>query len=255
MESVLGFVPASGRGTRMKGELVIKELLPVLIPGLEYPKLLFENSLLSLKKAEINNVVCTINDMKPDLLKYMNLCSGKEHMSIAYTYQNLDSNEYGLPYAISQASPFLYDHTVVMRFPDTIVVPEDCISSLLDFHYQKHSILTLGVFGTNHPERLAPVKLSESGEIIEIQDKPQQPFAKNTWNCAIWENAFLDVVEELVESSRKALGKKSELLLIDIFNKCIEKKLPVYGMEIDNGICIDISSESDYMNLWKNIIY
>jgi alanine dehydrogenase len=44
----------------MKEELVIKELLPVLIPGVEAPKLLFENFLMSMKKAEINNIICKL---------------------------------------------------------------------------------------------------------------------------------------------------------------------------------------------------
>lgn len=254
MRNIIGFIPAAGHGTRMRGELVIKELLPVLIPGMEVPKLLFENSLISMKKAQINNIVCTTNEMKPDLLKYMNIFSRKNDMSISYIFQNLDSDEYGLPYAISQAKPFLYDHTVVMRFPDTMVIPDNCVGDLLDYHYQKQSVLTLGVFETEHPERLAPVILSETGGIIEIQDKPQYPLAMNTWNCVIWENAFLDVIGELVTASRRENGKKSELLLRDAFKKCIDKKLPVYGMKIIGGKCIDISTSDDYIQLWKTVL-
>lgn len=251
MKSTLGFIPASGHGTRMNGELVIKELLPVLIPEKKSPILLFENSLSTMSKAGINNVICTINETKPELMKYMNLFSQKHQMTIAYVHQNMDSDEYGVPYSICQASPFLYNHTVIMRFPDTIVMPENCVKSLLDFHFQKQSILTLGVFKTDHPERLGPVDLSELGEIREIQDKPQYPCANNTWNCVIWEDAFLDVIEELVIASKSEKCKKRELVLFDAFKKCLDKKLPVYGMNIDNGVCIDISTVTDLVQLWK----
>ncbi|WDV48102.1 sugar phosphate nucleotidyltransferase [Clostridiaceae bacterium M8S5] len=251
MKSILGFVPASGRGARMKGELVIKELLPVLIPDKKFPILLFENSLSTMRKAGINNVICTINERKPDLMKYLNLFSKKYQMSIAYVNQNVDSDEYGVPYSIYQASPFLYDHTVIMRFPDTIIMPENCVKSLLDFHYQKRSILTLGVFETDHPERLGPVDLSEIGEILEIQDKPRDPCANNTWNCVIWEDAFLDVIAELVIASKSEKGRKRELVLLDAFKKCLDKKLPVYGMKINSGVCIDISTVNDFVQLWK----
>lgn len=254
MGDLLGFIPAAGLGTRMKGELVIKELLPILIDGMEEPELLFENSLKSIKEAGIDNVVCTINELKPDLLKYMNLFSRKHQMSMSYIYQNLDSGEYGLPCAIYEASPFLKSHTIVMRFPDTVLMPVNCVKDLLDFHYQKGSVLTLGVFETEHPERLAPVILSEDGKIKEIQDKPQHPLANNTWNCVIWENAFLDVIEELVQSSRQENEDRKELLLIDAFNKCLEKNLPVYGMQVKDGVCVDISSGKDYVKLWKNIM-
>lgn len=254
MENVLGFIPASGLGTRMKGELVIKELLPILIEGLEEPELLFENSLKSIKEAGINNVICTINELKPDLLKYMNLFSRKHQMSMSYIFQNLDSGEYGLPYAIFESSPFLMNHTVVMRFPDTFLMPVDCVKTLLDFHYQKKSVLTLGVFETDHPERLAPVILDETGKVRGIQDKPKNPIAHNTWNCVIWENAFLEIIEELVFATRKKAGNKNELLLNDAFSKCLERKLPVYGMQVKDGICVDISSGKDYVKLWKTIM-
>lgn len=171
MQRVLGFIPASGRGVRMNGELLIKEILPVTVPGKDSPILLFENSLSAMSKAGVDSIVCTINDTKPDLIKYLNIFSQKHQISMAYVYQNMNLDEYGVPYAIYQASNYLYGHTVVMRFPDTIILPEGCIKALLEFHQQKHSALTLGVFKTNHPERLGPVGLSEDGTILEIQDK------------------------------------------------------------------------------------
>ena len=70
----------------------------------------------------------------------------------------------------------------------------------------------------------------------------------------IWENAFLDVIEELVQSLRQENEDRKELLLIDAFNKCLEKNLPVYGMQVKDGVCVDISSGKDYVKLWKNIM-
>ncbi len=250
MQRVVGFLPASGRGVRMNGELLIKEILPVKLPGMDSPFLLFENSLFTMKKAGVNSIVCTVNDNKPELIKYLNIYSQKHQMVLAYVYQNMNNDEYGVPYAIYQASSFLYGHTVVMRFPDTIVLPEKVIMDLLEFHRMKQSVLTLGVFSTKHPERLGPVQLSDDGKILRIQDKPKKPCAYNTWNCVIWEDEFLDVISELVIKSRNTSGKKRELLIYEAFIKCIEKNLPVYGMMVETGVCIDISSVKDFIQLW-----
>lgn len=252
MKKVLGFIPAAGHGKRMMGELLIKELLPIFIPERKAPLLLFENSLITMKQAGINDVVCTINESKTDLMKYMNLFSSKQRMSIAYVHQDVNNGEYGLPYAIEKASPFLYNHTVVMRFPDTIIMPEDCVQTLLEYHYKNNSSLTLGVFDTDHPKRLAPIDISEQGKILEIQDKPEKPCAKNTWNCVIWEDSFLDVVKDMVKHSRTTEGKKEELLLYDVFHWCLQHNMSMYGMKILNGVCIDISSCKDFIKLWED---
>ena len=74
MKNVMGFIPAGGKGMRMKPFKLIKELLPVLIQneGQENEvNLLIENAVNVLHSGVIKNVVCTINFDKEILMKIL----------------------------------------------------------------------------------------------------------------------------------------------------------------------------------------
>lgn len=251
----VGFIPAAGKGKRMKPFLLIKELLPVKIVDREENQeevcLLFENSFQTFLKSNINNVVCTISKEKDDLRNYIiKYKQENEALQIAFVYQDTLDGTYGIPYAIKAASPFLKGKTVIMRFPDTIITPDYCLQDVLELHKSKASDLTLGVFPTKNPERLAPVIIGEDGNVLKIEDKTANPSANNTWNCVIWEDAFLyEVLDYIKEMEEK---NKEELILSDIMNRCLQKGMRVYAKLIDNGECQDYSAINDFIKTWEH---
>lgn len=255
MKSVMGFIPAGGKGMRMKPFKLMKELLPVMIENEAQEKqvsLLIENAVHVLYNGGVNNVVCTVNHEKEILVKMLSdMWVDYSDMNMAFIYQRNLDKEYGLPLAISAAEPFLRGHTIFMKFPDTIVYPLNCFEELYVFHRERKSDLTLGVFPTVDSRSLGPVVIGENNKIIQIEDKPEKPSANNTWNILIWEDPFLDLLMREVEIFRNSVDlNKQELKIYNIILKAIEKKLNVNAYLFKNGNCIDISCIQDAMMLW-----
>lgn len=257
MESIYGFIPAAGIGSRMRGLPIIKELLPIRLSckdgsGENDVVCLIENAIDTLIRGGAEGIVCVVNTEKGELVKGINKnFVYNRKIDVAYIYQEMNGTEYGVPYAIARAATFLRGKTVFMRFPDTIVIPQDCFQTLYSFHKSKNSQLTLGVFPTKHPERLGPVVIDEEGRVVCIEDKPSKPSARNTWNCIIWEDSFLDRVVSYVENER-AVENKKELIISDVFKMFIEGGNRVYAYEFKDGHCYDISCVQDFKSIWDD---
>lgn len=256
MKSVVGFIPAGGKGMRMKPFKLMKELLPVMIENEKHEKevsLLIENAVHVLHKGGIKNVVCTVNHDKEILVKILSdMGVDYSDMKMAFVYQRDLENEYGLPLAISAAEPFLRGHTVCMKFPDTIVYPLNCFEELYAFHCEKKSDLTLGVFPAIDARSLGPVVINENNKIVRLEDKPEKPSVNNTWNVLIWEDSFMDVLMREVEKFRNDKNiNKQELKIFDIMLRAIEEELNINAYLFEEGKCIDISCIQDATVLWN----
>ncbi|AEY67245.1 sugar phosphate nucleotidyltransferase [Clostridium sp. BNL1100] len=254
MKPLIGYIPAGGRGMRMKPFRLLKELLPVFVPSERGNDvvLLIENAIQTLVFGGANDIICTVSKEKEAIIQSINdYYVGNTKANFAFVYQNLGNNEYGIPYAINESAPFLRGHTVFMKFPDTIIYPQDSFKQLYEFHTKKGADLTLGVFPTSHAERLGPVVMRDDGRVIRIEDKPKKPSVNNTWNILIWEDSFLNLLVEYVENIRNSTNVHKELLMYDIFYKAIESKLNVYGYTFEDGFCHDISCLEDAKNIWS----
>lgn len=255
MKSIMGFIPAGGRGTRMKPFNLIKELLPVIIREGDTNKtlLLIENAIEVLKRGHAENTVCVLNKDKEILMRTItDYIEAEADLNFSFVFQKNLDNEYGLPFAIEASSNFLKGNTVFMKFPDTIVYPLDCFDSLYQLHKSRDSDLTLGVFYTENAKNLGPVVIDADNRVLLIEDKPLVPSADNTWNVLIWEDEFIDLVVSEVKNYRANTGEKKELLLHDIMNQAIENELKVYAKYFDNSECIDVSCINDAKDLWFN---
>ena len=223
MKNVVGFVPAGGKGMRMKPFKLMKELLPVMIDNENQEtevSLLIENAVNVLHKGGIKNVVCTVNHDKEILVKIL--------------------SDMGADYSD-------------MKFPDTIIYPLNCFDELYAFHCEKKSDLTLGVFPTNNARNLGPVVIGPDNKVERLEDKPENPSADNTWNVLIWEDSFLDLLMSEVESYRNdEIARKKELKIYDIMLKAIEEKLSVSAYLFESGKCIDISCIQDARVHWNH---
>ncbi|MCL2718859.1 MAG: sugar phosphate nucleotidyltransferase [Lachnospiraceae bacterium] len=258
-KSIMGFIPAGGKGVRMKPFMLIKELWPFIIQDdgsgghNGEVTLLIENAMNVLHKGGVENVVCTINSDKEMLIKILSDINGQaSDMKVSFVHQKRLDKEYGLPFAIAAAEPFLKEHTVFMKFPDTVVYPMDCFKSLYKFHCDRNSDLTLGVFPTNRAENLGPVVIDKNNKILKLEDKPKNPSVDNTWNILIWENSFLNLLMQEVNNFRNnSIAKNQELKIYDIVKKAIDDKLNINAYLFENGKCIDISSIHDAALLWE----
>ena len=54
--------------------------------------------------------------------------------------------------------------------------------------------LVLGVFPTQKPKELGPVRFDAEGRVTEVQDKPKESDLANSWGLAIWGARFSDMI-------------------------------------------------------------
>ncbi len=175
MQEVVGFIPAGGVGSRMKGFPIVKEMLPMPASVSKDKKtsILIDNAIRSLIENGITTIVFVVNEEKRELINYINSeYVYPQKIQAAYIYQRIDGEHYGVPFAIESAYSFLKGKTVIMRFPDTLLLGDVNLESLLKFHESNNSDMTLGAFQTAHPERLGPVHIAENGIIAKLEDNP-----------------------------------------------------------------------------------
>ncbi|GAE87560.1 nucleotidyltransferase family protein [Acetivibrio straminisolvens] len=251
--------PGRRLGTRMKPFKLWKELIPVGYK--EYsdgqkskfiPKLIAEYTIDNMVRAGAKRIVMVLNEQKIELLRFFGNGS-LNGASIAYLCQDTSRNITGMPIAIDEGYRWLKDCTVMMGMPDTIVEPFDCFKQLLEMSNEKKADLTLGVFPTNKPHRLAPVVINSNTSKVEIiYDKPKETRIFNTWNIAVWSNRFTELLHEYVwDYVSKKENTGTEILLSDIFNAAIKEGLNVYAKFFKTA---GVMTWAILMNLWQHVL-
>ncbi|EGD47003.1 Nucleotidyl transferase [Ruminiclostridium papyrosolvens DSM 2782] len=260
-KNLVGIIPAGGFGKRMMPFKMWKELIPVgykICSASEengvVPKVVAEYTLENMLCAESKKIVFVINDQKTELLRFFG--NGEQYDSnIAYVCQDSKTGFYGLPFAIDAAYMWTKNQTVLMGMPDTINEPLDCFSRLVEVHGENKADLTLGVFPTDHPCRLAPVILDENtGRVLKIYDKPKKTDVFNTWNIAVWSSNFTELLHLMVKDFMSSeQNKKTEMLLSNIFNAAIENGMNVHGVYFPDGRCHDLGTLEDLIKTRSQI--
>ncbi|QOV19221.1 hypothetical protein INP51_14930 [Blautia liquoris] len=253
MQEVVGFIPAAGVGSRMSGFPIMKEMLPMpaSVSKDEKTSILIDNAIRSMIDNGITTIVFVVNDEKRELINYINReYVYPQKIQAAFIYQRIDGKHYGVPFAIESAYNFLKGKTVVMRFPDTLLLADVNLEGLLKCHESNNSDLTLGIFQTAYPERLGPVHMDKAGMISKLEDKPKGPTVYNTWNCIVWGDKFTDEVVHCI-NEKKSQGNEKEMIIAEIMQKFIAQKR-AYAYEFENVVCIDVSSIKELEKIWEN---
>jgi glucose-1-phosphate thymidylyltransferase len=160
----------------------LKELLPVAYlvddqTSTARPVPVISLSLRALSEAGVERCVVTISDRKPELMRYPG--DGADfQLQLAYVQQSTPS---GLAVAVSLATDWMRDCYSCMLLPDTIVHPYKAMSSLRQVMDREELDLVLGVFPTEVPEQLGPVRFDADGCVLEVLDKPAATDVRNTW--------------------------------------------------------------------------
>ena len=106
--------------------------------------------------------------------------------------------------------------------------------------------LTLGIFPTDNPEQLCPVKLDQADRVLTMTDKPKVSNIMNTWGCGVWESRFSEFLHSYLKSSSPDGG---EIVLADVFLAGIEEGLSIYGLFFADGGYFDIGTPTDLYGL------
>ena len=147
-----------------------------------------------------------------------------------------------MPSAIDLARPWLSGETVLFGMPDTIIEPSDCFRQLRDYHEDQSSALTLALFRTDNPTKFGMVEADEKGAVVRTVDKPKTTDLTAMWGAACWSPDFTDLIGDYLTEA-KPDGR--ELVLGDVFNRALERKMKVQSLLFENGRYIDIGTTTD----------
>lgn len=242
---IIGLVPAAGGGTRISPLPGSKELFPVGFREMRLgsdiqlrPKVISQYLIDNMLQAGARKIFMVLARGKTDIMDYHGSC--KMHGSnIAYL---MDDAVQGMPYSMDVAWPWIQGHTVLFGMPDTIFTPADAFSRMLVQHRDKKADLTLGVFPTDRPEKLCPVKLDGSARVLTMIDKPAQTDIRNTWGCGVWGSRFSAFMHSYLQPSTTGVG---ETVLAEVFLAALREGLRIYGLFFADGEYVDIGTPND----------
>lgn len=211
----LGIVPAAGAGLRLRPFRYPKELLPVAMtqtPDGIRPVLAVEFALRTLARAGCEQIVVAIHRDKLDLVRLIEdgAAFGTE---VAFVVQ---PEPRGLTDAVQRCLAWAHGRSCVLQLPDTLFQPSTLPRDLL----ATGADLALGVFPTDRPEHLGPVR-HEQGRVTQVQDKPPHTDLRNTWGVASWGPAFTELALQADPSEPIGLS----------FQRAVERGLRVRAIE------------------------
>lgn len=239
MKKFIGILPAAGLGSRLLPSRYPKELLPVFFIADNnnekiQPRVVAEYSLKAMKYAEIQLCLLTISDRKTEIMRYFG--DGTDiGVNIAYLHQMKPS---GLTNAIDLGFHWFGDNCICLALPDTIFSPFTAISTICQEMIKRQSDLILGVFPTQNPEQLGPVRIESDGSVSEVLEKPSNPDIYNTWGIAAWTPRFTQFFHDVV-SSQPQIAEKS---IGYIFNLAVIEGLKVDAVFFPDGKYIDLGT-------------
>jgi glucose-1-phosphate thymidylyltransferase len=245
MKDVVGIIPAAGKGSRLAPFPCPKELFPVgyqdyPIKGKveRRPKVISQYLFEGMLAAGAKRVFFILGEDKYDIMRYYG--AGRRFGAhVAYLYQDVPR---GMPFALDLAYPWLKGETVVFGMPDTIIEPRDAFVQLVQRHRATAADLTLGIFPTDTPWKLSPVKLDEAGRVLYNVDKPRETDLRNTWGIGCWGARFTELMHEFL--ARVSLEDR-ETVLSDVFNQALLQNLDVQGLSFEDGQFLDVGTAED----------
>lgn len=234
----VGVVPAAGIASRLSPSRYLKELLPVAYlvddqTSTARPVPVISLSLRALSEAGVEKCVVTISERKPELMRYLGDGSDFQ-LQLAYVQQSTPS---GLAVAVSLATAWIRNCYSCMLLPDTIVHPCKAMSNLRQVMDREDLDLVLGVFATEVPEQLGPVRFDADGRVREVLDKPAFTDVHNTWAMAIWSPTFTALLHQTIADAagaNRALG--------EIFNLAVQEGMKVKAVSFPHGSFVDIGT-------------
>lgn len=238
----LGLLPAAGRGRRFGAAGYIKELFPLLPPvedvagPLLGPRPICERALRLFRAAGARQCTVVLSPQKLEVVEVLS-AAGHIGLDLAYVIQN---EPHGLPHAIRCARPWLAGRDVLLALPDTIILPTQALAEVHRERLQSGADLVLGVFPVSHPERLGPVEIDASGDVLRILDKPAKSPVKNSWGVASWSWRFTEFCADW-DLRAEAEGPR-ERVLGHAFEAARQSGLRVRAVFFADGLMLDIGT-------------
>ena len=242
----IGVIPAAGLGTRLAPLGYPKELLPIVyrtipMPGVNpgistmddagvMPQPIVIASLEQMQRAGVADCVVVIAESKLEIARVL----GERAAGVALAYV-VRSVPRGLADALDATHAWTRDRDVCLSLPDTLIAPDDALARVVAELRGSGADLVLGVFPTEHPEQLGPVRIADDGRVLEVLDKPAKSDVRNTWGIAAWSPRFTALLHDAVATSQT-------VVLGHVFDRAVKSGLAVRAIAFTDGRFIDVGT-------------
>lgn len=251
-KNVVGLIPCAGNATRLGVLPFSKELYPIGIErtqGGQKVKVVSSYLMDHMKDAGVTDFHLIIKEGKSDIPTYFNKIK-QANINLFYHLAKVD---YGVPFSLNTAYPFIKDKIVCLGFPDILFKPKKVYNQLLNkLVSNKDTSIVLGVMPINKPKKWDMVEYDSNNKIKRIVIKSAaEKSLKYGWFCAVWNSDFSDylnsyVLSLLEEKSPEEL-KNIEIYIGDVVRAAIENNFNVDSVIFENGACLDIGTPEDLL--------
>jgi glucose-1-phosphate thymidylyltransferase len=241
---VSAIIPAAGRAKRLGKLPFSKELFPIKVED-NQTRIVSEFLIESMLQAGVDQLHFVIRKGKWDIPAFFgSKFNGK--LPVCYHIAEFD---YGVPFTVNQAYPFIDEHLVVLGFPDILFQPENAFSRLINQLKTTDVEIVLGIFPINRPEKWDMVELDNNHQVQKIIIKPDSGNYTFGWVMAAWKPGFTKflndfVLEKLQRNTPEELGK-NEIHFGHAFIAALEKGMKIQGVLFEEGRCLDTGTPDE----------
>lgn len=254
-QTVIGLVPAAGKGKRIAPLPCSKELYPIGFGPIEgksepQPKVVSQYLLEKFRKAGITTAYIILREGKWDIPAYFGDGSIVD-LNLAYV---VITDSCGPPDTLDRAYRFVADKVVAFGFPDILFTPEDVFVQLLRRHHGTNADIVLGLYPAHDHRAMDMVRVEATGRVMELVLKPRQTELHHAWVCAVWGPTFTQFLHDFVPSDEARQCRRQKEDPIDpqgdlpvgaVIQAAICKGLRVDGVTFPTGTYIDIGTPGD----------
>ena len=250
--NLIGLIPCAGSATRLGILPFSKELYPIGLDECheeQSVKVVSSYLIDHMKDAGVKNFHLIIKEGKWDIPTYFNNLK-QLNINLCYHVSNVD---YGVPFSLNVAYPFIKDKIVCMGFPDILFKSKKVYNQLLTKLSSNADIsIVLGVMPSNRPEKWDMIEYDSNNKIKRIVIKSTtEKSLKYGWFCAVWNSKFSDYLNSYIfdlykEKSSQEL-KESEIYIGDVIRAAIKNHFNVESVIFEGGTCLDIGTPEDLL--------
>lgn len=242
---VTGLIPAAGRGSRLPGLTMSKELLPVPASDGSGIEPAIASSIRFLLDCGILRHQVIVAPTKHDLCDYL----GDGNQLGAQIRIVPVANSNSVPESLDAARDATAGRTAVLVFPDIMFEPRAEIAALFARWKPGEADALLALVPSQRGDKVDIVSIDEDGRVVDIAPKPGPGISGWTWVAAAWSPAFSDFLHRHTLSSAGSRGR--ETYVGDVLNAARARGMPITGATFERGWAIDIGTPEDYESLWR----